>query len=65
MEITLNGVKSTSTVMTVLELIRSLEIDPKRVAVELNLNILPKSDYDSTQIHDGDTIEIVHFVGGG
>ncbi len=35
------------------------------VAVEINGNIIPKSKYETTQITDGDEIEIVHFVGGG
>ena len=39
--------------------------DIKRLAVELNGAILPKSEYASTTINDGDTVEIVCFVGGG
>ena len=39
--------------------------DPKRVAVELNLDILPKSQYESTVLKDGDSVEVVSFVGGG
>lgn len=39
--------------------------DIKRVAVELNGNILPKAQYESTFLHDGDSVEIVSFVGGG
>lgn len=39
--------------------------DIKRVAVELNGNILPKSQYADTYPCDGDSIEIVSFVGGG
>jgi len=42
-----------------------LHIDPRRVAVELNMEILPKADYETTALSDGDRIEIVHFVGGG
>lgn len=37
----------------------------KHIAVEINGNIIPKTKYQSTQINDGDEIEIVHFVGGG
>lgn len=36
-----------------------------RIAVELNGDILPKSAYDTTWLSDADTLEIVHFVGGG
>ena len=39
--------------------------DIKRIAVELNGDILPKSQYESTVINDGDIVEIVSFVGGG
>lgn len=39
--------------------------DPKRIAVERNGEIVPKARYDSTVLHDGDTLEIVSFVGGG
>lgn len=39
--------------------------DIKRVAVELNGDILPKAQYESTLLQDGDNVEIVSFVGGG
>lgn len=39
--------------------------DIKRLAVELNGEILPKSQYESTLLQDGDCVEIVSFVGGG
>ena len=39
--------------------------DLNRVAVELNGDILPKRDYETTYFNDGDSIEIVSFVGGG
>ena len=39
--------------------------DVKRVAVELNGEILPKTQYESTVLQDGDSVEIVSFVGGG
>ena len=65
MEITVNGNKSTVDKMSVIAYLRTLDIDPKRVAVELNLEILPKADYETTVINDGDLIEIVQFVGGG
>ncbi|MBE6874065.1 MAG: sulfur carrier protein ThiS [Ruminococcus albus] len=49
----------------VTELLAENGYDPKRVAVELNLDILPKSQYDSTVLKDGDSVEVVSFVGGG
>lgn len=65
MEITINGEMRDLPPQTVLQLLETLGIDPKRVAVELNLDILPKSEYQSTTVGAGDRIEIVHFVGGG
>ncbi|ABQ27811.1 sulfur carrier protein ThiS [Geotalea uraniireducens] len=65
MEITVNGDSTTIEKMSVLSYLQTLDIDPRRVAVELNLDILPKVDYETTIINDGDRIEIVHFVGGG
>ena len=46
-------------------LLDHLNVDPRRVAVEHNLNVVKRANYDSTQIQDGDQIEIVNFVGGG
>lgn len=51
--------------MTVTELLKELEITSARVAVELNLDILPKDEYATTRLKDGDRLEVVHFVGGG
>lgn len=65
MEIIVNGETRTVEPMSIMELLRSLDIDPRRVAVELNQDILPKVEYESTILNDGDRIEIVHFVGGG
>ncbi len=50
---------------TVTELLGELKIKPERVAVEVNLAIVKKTDYGSFNLNDGDTIEIVNFVGGG
>ncbi|GAB7026926.1 sulfur carrier protein ThiS [Geotalea toluenoxydans] len=65
MEIIVNGEKTAIDAMSVLSFLQKIEIDPKRVAVELNLDILPKADYGTTMLKDGDQMEIVHFVGGG
>ena len=40
-------------------------INPQRIAVELNGEILPKTEYSDTVLKDGDRVEIVNFVGGG
>ena len=51
--------------MTVAALLERLEIDARRVAVELNLNVIKKAAYESAVVDDGDEVEIVNFVGGG
>jgi sulfur carrier protein len=64
-EIVVNGETVTIAAMSVLGYLQSIAIDPQRVAVELNLDILPKVEYGTTMLKEGDRIEIVHFVGGG
>lgn len=46
-------------------LVAVLALDPRKVAVERNLEIVPRSAYARTLLVDGDRIEIVHFIGGG
>jgi sulfur carrier protein len=50
---------------SVIELLRILEIDPSRVAVELNREIVRKPQWESTMVGEGAQVEIVWFVGGG
>ena len=47
------------------EYLRSENYDLKRIAVELNGEIAPKSKYDEISLKDGDKLEVVNFVGGG
>ncbi len=51
--------------MTVAEMVNSLGLDPLRVAVERNLEIVPRGTLEEVCVEDGDDYEIVHFVGGG
>jgi len=46
-------------------LVTALGLDTKKLAVERNLEIVPRSAYGRTALADGDRIEIVHFIGGG
>ena len=46
-------------------LVRTLGLDPRKVAVERNLEIVPRSTYARVLLADGDRLEIVQFVGGG
>lgn len=50
---------------TVAEYLASTSYDLKRIAVERNGDIVPKSQYGETVLEDGDCLEIVSFVGGG
>jgi len=50
---------------SVADLVAALGLGPRRVAVELNREIVTRATYTSTVLHDGDTVEIIHFVGGG
>ena len=66
MQINLNGEKRTiSNSTNLVSLLSELSIDPKKVAVEINLQIIPKSCFLDTKINEGDNIEIVHVIGGG
>jgi len=65
MRLIINGDNIDSNAGTVKELLVELRIKPERVAVEVNLSIIKKSDYDGCRLKDGDRIEIVNFVGGG
>jgi thiamine biosynthesis protein ThiS len=51
--------------LTLTALLELLQIRPGRVVVERNRDIVPRDTYNATLINDGDTLEIVHFVGGG
>lgn len=50
---------------SVRELLASLDLRPELVVVERNREILDRDRYDDVTVRDGDTIELVHFVGGG
>jgi len=64
--ITLNGAQhDLPTSCTVMELLERLELGEHRVAVEINREIVPRAQHNEHQIHPGDVVEIVHFVGGG
>ena len=50
---------------SIAEMVGQLGLDPLRVAVERNLQVVPRSTLGQVQVEDGDDYEIVHFVGGG
>ena len=66
MQLTVNGeTRAFQGVADVAALVAALGLDGRKVAVERNLEIVPKSAYRATPLADGDRIEIVSFVGGG
>ena len=50
---------------TVADLVTVLGLGGRRIAVELNRSVVPRAAYLSTTLHEGDIVEVIHFVGGG
>lgn len=67
MPIWVNGARRTldTASVTIEGLLKALELSGRRVAVEINEEIVPRSQYGDRQLADGDRIEIVHAIGGG
>jgi thiamine biosynthesis protein ThiS len=65
MKLTINGETQSFTAETLGALVEQLGMKPDRVAIELNRKIVPRDQWAKTGLHDGDGLEIVHFVGGG
>ncbi len=63
--IILNGEPRQTSASTIADLVRQLELLPEKVAVECNGTIVPRSTLEAAPLNEGDTLEIVHFVGGG
>jgi thiazole synthase len=66
LQVTVNGEsRSFEKALSVRALLAALGQDPAKVAVERNLEIVPRSQYDAVMVGEGDKFEIVHFIGGG
>jgi thiamine biosynthesis protein ThiS len=65
MNLTINGETQSTSAETLGALIEQLGMKPDRVAIELNREIVPRDQWLRTPLHEGDRLEIVHFVGGG
>jgi thiamine biosynthesis protein ThiS len=65
MEVVINGELKVVKSSLVSELLEELGISKKKLAIEINKNILPRDSYSSTVLTSGDCLEIVHFIGGG
>jgi len=65
MKIQLNGEQYVTQSRNLEGLLRELNVEPGKVAVELNMKIVKKDRFAASEISEGDQIEVVHFVGGG
>jgi thiamine biosynthesis protein ThiS len=66
MKLTINGTeRDFDSVSTLADLVQQLGMKADRVAIELNLDIVQRTEWSSTPLKPGDKLEIVHFVGGG
>ena len=66
MQITVNGeTRALPAAQTLAELIEALDLGGRRIAVERNGEIVPRSRYESTPLADGDELLVVHAIGGG
>ena len=57
--------RSVSAGCSIAAMLGELGLDPRKVAVERNLEVVPRSKLGEVEVKDGDAFEIVHFVGGG
>ena len=51
--------------LSISALLAELNVEPRRVAVEHNLDVIKRARYETTMVNEGDEVEIVNFVGGG
>ena len=66
MQLTVNGQdRELEEGTTIAELLEQLELDPRMLAVERNLNLVPRTQHANTPLAAGDRIEVVTLVGGG
>ena len=66
MQLVINGQeKDLQSGTTITQMLKELDITGSHIAVALNFQVVPRSNYDQTPLHEGDKVEIVHAVGGG
>ena len=63
--VTINGKQEEAAGMTILAYLQQAGYAPERIVVERNLDIIPRESLDNTVLKDGDSVEILRFVGGG
>jgi len=65
MQILLNGDTTSTNATTLGELVIELGLEKRMIAMERNLEVVPKSQYNNTHLCENDRIELVHMIGGG
>ena len=66
MQLVINGhEKDLQSSGTITQMLKELDITGSHIAVALNFQVVPRSNYDQTPLNEGDKVEIVHAVGGG
>jgi thiamine biosynthesis protein ThiS len=65
MQIQLNGECVQTAASNLLQLVEELGLEKRMIAIERNLEVVPKSEYKQTQLQENDRIELVHMIGGG
>ena len=66
MQIQVNGEqRDVEAEMTIAELLKQMKLDPRYLAVERNLDLVPRAEHAQTPLVDGDRLEVVTLVGGG
>ncbi len=65
MQVIINGKSEDVQAGNVMEVLKHKEVDPHMVAVELNTQIVERDQLESTQVKDGDKLELLFFMGGG
>ena len=63
--IQLNGEQRSVAAQSLADLVTELGLEQRMIAIERNLEVVPKSEYDATRLQEGDRIELVHMIGGG
>ena len=63
--VTINGKQETAAGMTILAYLEQAGYPPERVVVEKNLEIIPRQSLDTVLLEEGDSVEVLRFVGGG
>jgi len=65
MQIQLNGENTQVAATNLIELVAELGLEQRMIAIERNMEVVPKSEYAATHLEKDDRIELVHMIGGG